>query len=347
MRHLLLLSFASSLILLLFGCNDTPAGQDQVSDNNQVAVEQPEVAPALHPRELQIEEKLKAYYQALEQEQIDETEFFTPVVRNFFGKELPRAQIGQSLRNGFKQVDDRIMVMDPATLRLTNLPDGEVMAEFSGQVSFVRVNDGQRVAEPFTNRVIFDANDLMVSYESIATTSQSRSADPLAQGRAAAEEILRILQSGELGKLSPYFASDLSPMMLVKPGAYPMPYKLASPQSIGEIASWLQDGTPSLSTRVEQAELPKFDCDDLFSKNGTFLARLDEPYRELTTMMEDVEAADLQQYSAEEWAHARKVEAAVQVKIIDTASAWVIGLGEINGTWKLLILDLATLDCGA
>ena len=294
--------------------------------------------------------KLEAYYAALATETIEEARFFAPEVESFFGSRLTREQVGQSLRTGFSQVDDRRFVIDPATVQVMPSPMGGAIVEFSGEVSFVRTGTGEQVRDPFANRVAFNADGLMTRYESLPANLGHRgltAATPDADLRSTAETILGIFKSGKLQQLARYLPSGQQPMLLVRTGVYAYPTTFSSIDDLRKKAPWLGDGLPGMSGTIDAGDLPTFDCDDLFSKKGTFLGPVPAGYHEISSLMESVQREDLAQYNNKQMSDVRKLEAAMSHMVIDTETSLCFFLGKEGDSWRLLVIDLASFDCSA
>lgn len=337
------------LLVLLAGfsaCKESPTTTSSSTDDD-AAAPVAQQAPAF---EAEIADRLKAYYISLEAEEVQEDLFFAPTVNSFFGKSLPREKVGESLRNGFKTVENRTLRIDPATLQIEQTTNGYV-ATFSGRVSFKRTEDGSEVHDMFHNQVTFNSDQLITAYESLPDpakqqTESLRSAQ--ASGpEALATQILGLIQAGKLTELYALCPDNLSPLLMVRSGAYSFPSQFSSGAELAERASWMAEGMSGLSTRITKGELPAFDCDDLFSKEGTYLGQTSGLYNDVSSLMKDIESADLDKYDAARYDAVKEVEKHVSHRVIDTQSGLSFCIGEVNGAWKLLVVDFASYDCSA
>lgn len=337
------------ILLLLLGfssCKESsePSTSGSNPELSAPAVEKP---PAF---EAEIADKLKAYYVSLEVEKMEEEVFFAPSVTSFFGKPLPREKVGESLRNGFETVENRTLRIDPATLEIEKTPGGYV-ATFSGRVSFKRTADGSEVHDMFHNRVTFNEDQLITAYESLpdpaAVQAESMRSVQTAGPEAFATQVLGLIQTGKLSELQALCPNNMAPLLMVRSGAYSFPSQFASSEELAERASWLTGGMAGLSTRITKGDLPSFDCDDLFSKEGTYLGETGAAYDDVSSLMKDIESADLDKYDNAKYTSVKEVEKYVTHRVIDTQSGLSFCIGEVNGEWKLLVLDFASYDCSA
>ncbi|MDP5172244.1 MAG: hypothetical protein NWR72_18515 [Bacteroidia bacterium] len=338
-------------VLLISSCKkstSTTSTVEQQADPSSSAPSQPR-----DDQKLAALDKLESYYEALEAEDPNIDGFFAPQVENFFGKPLSREQVGQSLRNGFTQVDGRKITVDPSQLTVSTDAAGNSEVEFFGEVSFMRLATREQVKEPVHNRVLFDPSGKIISYESLPLTNtrgmamDATSSDPMAEARQVAEEILAIFQKGNLQKLDAYFPRGVAPVLMARTGAYSIPAQVSSSADINAKAPWLAQGMPGLSTRIQSGDFPSFDCDRLFSKQGTFMGSISNGYDAVSSLMQEIQESELETYQPEAFSSILRMEALVSVQVVDTQSALSFCLGQQDGKWKLLIIDLASFDCSA
>lgn len=339
--------FVLVLVLGFSACKEsaepsTPPASEETSEASQ---------PATPAYEAEIAAKLKAYYTSLEYEKMEEEKFFAPEVTSFFGKALPREKVGESLRGTFETVENRTLRIDPTTLVVQKTPGDGYIAEFSGQVSFKKTADGSEVHDMFHNRVTFNADQLITAYESLpdpaATQTESLRSAQASGPEGFATKVLGLMQAGKLSELYSLCPTSMPPLLMVRSGAYSFPSAFTSGTNLADQASWLAEGMAGLSTRITKGDLPTFDCDDLFSKEGTFLGEVSGSYTDVSTLMRDIEAADLDKYDDARFAETQSVEQYVTHRVIDTESGMSFCIGEVNGEWKLLVLDFASYDCSA
>ena len=298
----------------------------------------------------QVQSRLLAYYNDLAREQIAVEDYYAPIVGRFFNaKDLPREQVGQSLARGFEAVEDRSISLDPQSLIVRPVAGG-FEAEFGGSMRFVRSADGSPQAQTFRNRVVFDRQYQIISYESLDTAPQpgTREVAPAAAGGpdAAAKIILAEFGSGRIVRSKQYIHPEKGFYFLTHPGAVHVPYRCTQIEEIYAKAPWLKDGM-KLAAAPQPGPLPDFDCGDLFSKSGCFMARIDAPYDAISSLMGTLHELELGRYEADVIAQAREVEQYVTHQLVDTEAAVAFYFGQIDGAWYLLVIDIGTYDCSA
>ncbi|GAB4407926.1 MAG: hypothetical protein OHK0039_10710 [Bacteroidia bacterium] len=328
--------------LLIGACTGEPKQTPQTPSETPVVTD-----PLAGPR-ARILAQLEAYYADLGRETIDETRYFAPVVQRFFNsRDLSREQVGQSLRNGFAQVEDRRIAIDPATLVVEQTATGYV-ADFRGTASSLK--DGQRSEQPFHNRIAFDADYLMTAYESLATSADTRQVAPAAtpaNALPAATAVLDELKRGSFARTQQYIHPERGFYLLAHPGALPVPFHCASLDELFGHAEWMKSGMKSIMGQPRLDELPAFDCGDLFSKQGCFIAPKPAGYDGLSSIMQILNDTETSRFDTREIARAQEIERLAQVEVVDTGGELALYFGQIDGAWYLLIIDIGTYDCSA
>lgn len=343
----LFVSLIALAILCCSSCKEEPA-----SSASSTAPASTEASPEPQTNhEEEVLKKLQEYYAALERENVQVDKYFADQVTSFFGNPRSQAEIAQSLQNGFEQVENRTLRIDPATFELTETPTGGYVAEFSGRVSLIRTADRSEVHDMFHNRVTLNSDMLITAYESLPNedddSPEAMRTEQEETPQSFAETILSIIQSGRIKELDRYCPETNKPLVMVRSGAYTFPSTFSSIQELIDHASWLEDSYSSLHTRVTKGELPGFDCDDLFTNQGTFVGAVSQPYEDVSTLMKDIEQADLDSYDEATYSRVRGTEQFVTHRLIDTETGLSFCFGKINGEWKLLVMDFASYDCSA
>jgi len=330
----------------LLACGSEPSPNHQTLPPEDPA---PVTRDTLAEARAAVQSRLLAYYNDLSREEIDVNRYYAPVVQRFFNaKDLPRAQVAESLQRGFETVEDRSIQLDPESLTLSATSEGYV-AEFGGSMRFVRTNDGNQQAQTFRNRVVFDRSFQIISYESLDTAPMAtRESLPAADGglERAAKVILSEFASGRMVRTPQYLHPEKGFYFLTHPGAVHIPYHCTSISDVFAKAPWLKDGLP-LAAAPQPGPLPDFDCGDLFSKQGCFLAPLDAPYEDISALMGTLHELELGRYEADVIGQAREVERFVSHQLVDTKGAIAFYFGQIDGDWYLLVIDIGTYDCSA
>lgn len=323
---------------------DTPAQHQQEVPQE----EQPVIAPEdkIKGELIQI---LEAYYSDLAAEQIDANTYFAPVVEQFFGAaSVPVDQIQTSLDNGFKQVDDRSVGLNKESMEVSQSGDRWV-ATFSGTVAYVRTSSGEQVEDEFANRLTFDSGLKILRYEDANApivserAVTSRSADPVGDLAAL---VLQSFRTANFEALAPYIHPEKGFFVVTTPGAISVPYFVRTTQEMLQKVPYLDQGMPQLKARPERAALPDFNCGDFFSKQGCFIGP-PEDFNLMSSVMGSVNTVEPGMFKAADIARAEDLEGFASQQIVDTYGEAGFYLGEIEGKWYLLVIDLATYDCSA
>jgi hypothetical protein len=290
------------------------------------------------------ERQLSAYYQALEREQIEVDQYFAPQVDQFFdARNLTRDQVGSSLRNGFAQVDNRQLRIDPSSLELSEIANGY-------EVTFRGVATTNGTQSEFRNQVTFNRDWLITSYTPVSSSTNSRGlAAREANGSLidAAVRTLGAFRQGDLSSISDLIHPTLGYYFLYSPGAMSVPKHYQALSAMSSDAPWMAEANQAIDPRPTQAALPTFSCDDDFSKSGCFLQTLAQPYRAISQLQSTLVEVDLMSPDEIDGPAVNALEAQVSAQMIDTDAFLGFYFGNIDGQWYLLIIDSATYDCSA
>lgn len=302
---------------------------------------------------------LQAYYADLAAEQIDESKYFAPTVRKFYRQEnLPRETVGKSIRSGFEAVEDRKIVLDRASLQVQPEADGYV-AEFEGAVSFVRSKDKSQVEERFRNRVRFNKQFQITSYEALEVQQPPSSPPQASQNEAARQlemaqrdvitvnALFEALNTADAEKVMPFIHPELGLLYLTHPGAMDMVYVCENMAEVynNKLTPYIREQLKQISCDLKLEPLPDFDCEK-FSKEGCFMDKV-ENYTQITDLIHTLQEAEPGIIKAHELERAEKIQQLVSRKLVITDLALALYLGEIDNRWYLLVIDIASYDCSA
>ncbi|MEZ4830125.1 MAG: hypothetical protein R3C61_28150 [Bacteroidia bacterium] len=332
------------LFFVLFGCKEKPTENEKNSTGTPVTTDN---SPSAATPKEKISGILIAYYSDLSAKTLDESRYFAPTLKKFFKAEnISREDAAKSIRNGFKSVENRSINLNGQSLQV--IPAGEgFIAEFSGTSSYTPSGKTERVDQPFSNRVTFDKDFLITSYEAIDNTAAlNREAGDSNTQMAAARAILEAVKTGKPEKALPYIHPDMGFWLLTQPGAVSVPYACGSLNDVYNYAPWLKKGIENLDLQPAQEKLPDFDCGDLFSKQGCFMDKT-SGYQGISGLMGSLRELQLGNYTDEQISDAASLEKYVSVAIVDTDANIGFMLGQIDGKWYLLIMDMASYDCSA
>ncbi len=303
--------------------------------------------------EKQIEKILKNYYKDLEGENPNIEDYYAPVVDKFYSADsFRRAKIGESLKRSFDRVENRRVEVDWTSLNVNEEGDTYV-ATFKGSTQYTEGKDKKEVNSDFFNQLTFDSDFRILKYEDASAARELRQTQTSLDGVEAKElyqpllVITSSLRKGNLSPLSTFIHPDYGTYLITQPGAISIPYKCKQVNELAKHAYWLEKGDPGICKLPRVASLPSFTCASQFSKEGCFFDKLSQPYSGLTQLMKTLEDAEITRYAEAPLQDATRLEKLVSHQMIDTPSYLSLYFGKIEGSWYLLVIDLATYDCSA
>ncbi len=292
---------------------------------------------------------LLSYYADLASEQLADGAYFAAKVKKFYKQtDQSREVIIKSVRNTFKTIEKRKITLDQSSLKVEKTSDG-FQAEFVGAVEFVRTSDKSTVQERFRNRVGFDRNFRIISYEALELDrpTVARKLNLAAKDEIFVTEMLAALSSKKSDAMTPFIHPEEGFYYITRPGAMSM---VTICKHIDEVYD--NPLTPSVRGRLQSIacelaveSLPDFDCDK-FSKTGCYMDAT-ENYSGVSDLMKSLNAADLGAYEDVDFSQAQKMETYISRKAVFTNALLAMYFGEIEGKWYLLIIDIASYDCSA
>lgn len=351
MKYLRLYVLLGSLCCFGLGCDSS---QDQAQSPPDTAEEPAASANSSASAQAEearqaIEQQLKAYYEALEAERLEEAQFFAPQVQRFYAQEnLSRETVANSIRTTFDKVEDRSISLDVSSLNVQQTPSGNYVAEFSGDVAFIRVPEGTQVQEKFRNRVIFNEDFQIVAYESLEAQqqAQSRSAGARQDAARSLQGLLQALRSGS--GIAEFIHPTHGFYFRMRPGAMDMVYAYSRLEEVYEnpLSPSMKETLGQLTCNdLKREALPEYDCNS-FSKTGCFMAEVEAPPG-ISKLMQYLNQVESNIFSDQDVEKAQRAEAFIGRKVVITDASLALYLGEIQGAWYLLLIDVASYDCSA
>lgn len=337
------------LMLSLLSCDDNAPADSSTTDSQKDNTRDAPASPSAREQALAT---LQGYYDALEREQIDVSQYFAPTVERFFdGRNLSHSEIQTSLNRGFEQINDRQIEIDPSSLKLTELADG-YQVEFRGTSTSTNAATDERNQGDFHNQVVFNQDWLITVYKAAESKSRGLAArDAASSSDQALMQIamstLTAFRQGNLGSAESLIHPDLGYYFIYSPGAMNVPQHFQTLAGMTADAPWMGEGNRDLDQQPNMVELPSFSCDDDFSKAGCFLQRLDEPFALVSALQEQLLRVELIGPDQVDESRVQRIEAKVSAGMIDTDAFMAFYFGQVDGQWYLLIVDTATYDCSA
>lgn len=341
-QRLLLIAFVA---FTLVACKDDKPTDTQTptTENNQPELNKVTQIDSVALAKPQLVEVLNRYYADIAAEKIDENQYFAPTVKEFYAmKDQPAAKIGESLRQGFAATDNKKVTIDPNSVEVHQVAEGyEVI--FAGTSEHKDVKKKTQVKGDFHNRVVFDRNMKILAYNKYEA---DRGTDAVSETNFAETALLSM---GNVSALNEMIDDDLGAICITRKGVFDHidTYKDAKLMAANdkEIMSWLK-GLKCNNLQVK--EIPAFDCDKGFKEKGCFLAPVNG-FAEVTERAKAISSIKdgVQKINARQISEFQNVETLVTHSLVITEKGLMLGLGKVNGKWRVLVINTAKYDCSA
>lgn len=340
-------SFLLIASIALAACGDKT--NTQTTNNETTTNQEPTTTPAavdsaaiMKP---QIEQLLNSYYADLCAENIDENKYFTPMVSTFFASQnISASKIGESLRQGFKTMDNRKVTINPANTVVVKTATGYEV-EITGTSEHTDVKTKKQIKGDFHNRIVLD-NHLKISAYSQALSGDRGLNIEEETEVAFAEKILANLNSPNA--IEQFMDSEKGALYMYRKGVFD---NIVVAKNYAELKSANQGVAAELKTlgckSIEMKEV-SFDCDKEFSAKGCFLFPVNG-YNDFTKKTAELNKikGGIKTYSAKEISAEKEMETMVTHELIITEKHLLLGIGKINGKWRVITIDAAKFDCSA
>lgn len=335
----------SVCISLLWGCG--PKSTDnhdnpQTGDSNKIqTVTKIDSASLFKPKAVQV---LKAYYSALESEKIDENQFFAPDVNTFYNSQnISSSKIGESLREGFKKMDNRKITLDEDAVVCRQVPQGYELI-VSGNSTHTEAAKKNVVQGVFRNRIVMN-KDLKITYYNTAPDTERGTEE--SNELVFAEKIMVSLKNES--SLNELIHPEKGVVLMYRSGAFD---KIATIRNASELKS--KSGNNWKKMIAVQCDgivmniIPSFNCDTEFKEKGCFLSPAGG-FNEAARTAEELNKLNDRSinYNARERGTFKELEGMVTHQLIITESRLLLGLGQIDGKWYVLEINASKFDCSA
>ncbi len=340
------------LSLLFFACEPTTQQQENPpqTDSTDLPLDTVAADPSLSDEATAAQEaivaRLRQYYDDLENKQLDESQYFAPVVEVFYSqKNQSREKIGQIIRSGFENIIERKITMDERSYRFSQSGDQYVL-EFEGFTRIRRKGENGEKTESFNNRFVFNSDYQIIEYgPALQAKNMERMAAPQEAAVADISRFLQALSELDFEQADSYIHPELKLRFITRPGAYDVIYELTSLKEVIEFSTWMKDAFQAMDCEIALEAMPQYDCED-FSKEGCFLDEVKE-FDRLVSNMQALSEAELNSFTQGQMNDAVEVQQAVQLQFANTSQTTAMFFGNIDGKWYLLIIDKALYDCSA
>ncbi|MGB0522792.1 MAG: hypothetical protein ACPGJS_07520 [Flammeovirgaceae bacterium] len=147
------------------------------------------------------------------------------------------------------------------------------------------------------------------------------------------------------GAIDKMIDPSLGVYLVYKPGALPTVQKHTSAADLKKTQAYLFESFVGVAAQPKKGELPYFDC-EAWDKEGCFYKEVTNSNLLQATMTQMSEMLDTA-FPEAETKSAEKTDASVSRVMILTDAQLELSFGQVNGAWKLLIINIADFDCGA
>lgn len=340
-------SFLFIAAIILASCGDKTNTQNT---NNEVTTNQePTTTPAavdsaaiMKP---QIEQVLNRYYADLCAENIDENKYFTPVVNTFFASQnIPASKIGESLRQGFKTMDNRKVSINAENMLVVKTATGYEV-EIMGTSEHTDVKSKRQIKGDFHNKIVFD-NQLKISAYSQAQSGERGLNIEEETETAFAEKVLANLNSPNA--IEQFMDSEKGALYMYRQGVFDNIVVAKNYAALKNANQGVAAELKNLGCKSIEMKEVRFDCDKEFSAKGCFLFPVNgyNDFSKKTAELNKIKGG-IKTYSAKEINTEKEMETMVTHELIITEKYLLLGIGKINGKWRVITIDAAKFDCSA
>lgn len=324
----------------LWGCGKTPPSEpapklEQSSENVQPSAQS------------MIIEKLSNYYEDLSRGQIEAANYYAPSVERFFtSQNISRDQIAKSLQNSIAQSPNRKLKLIPSSVKTIQSGENHI-AEIAGIATKTDPSGALISKDTFRNRISFNQNMEIIAYESISAPAQTRKLGArYAEKEELIADLLQACRQKSLTGIQNLLLPNLGLALITREGVLNEVNLLQSEDMNLLFEGRLQSRWQGISQNPQAASIPNFACDNGFEQQGVFYTPLQEQFAELTYLMDLQNQSDKRHDQAKS-TQAKKIEQLVAWQVVDTKTETAFFIGEKDGRWYLLVIDLALYNCSA
>ncbi len=332
-------------VSILWGCSpksDDNNDKDQPGDSNKIqSVTKIDSASLFKPKAVQV---LKNYYAALEAEKMDETQFFAPTVSVFYNSQnISNAKIGESLRDGFKKMDNRKIVLDEDAVSCKQVPEGYELI-VSGNSTHTDVAKKSTIQGVFINRIVM-GRDMKITYYNVAPNAERGTGEM--NELVFAEKMMASLK--ENTSLNEFIHPDKGVVLMYRSGAFD---KIQTFKNADELKSKYEiQWKKIIAIRcggIVMNKIPSFNCDTEFKEKGCFLSPV-ENFNEASRTAEELNKLNDRSinYNTRDRGVFKEMEGMVTHQLVLTEGKLLLGFGQIDGKWYLLEINSSKFDCSA
>lgn len=343
-------SFILITLTAFFGC-----GEDNHNDKNPndttltINPQLPSKIDSAAIMKPEIERILHDYYSDIAMEKMDENKYFAPTLTTFFeSHNIPSSKVGESLRQGFKTMDNHKVSLDPSYTIITQTATG-YEAEIVGSSEHTDVKTKKQIVGPFHNKIEFDRTLKITAYKSlpyVETGERGLGAEEETE-MAFADKVMAGLNSANA--IEQFIDPEKGVLYMYRNGVFDHIVAANTYASLKKEHPQIDQVLKNLGCKnIQILNEMKFDCDKGFSEHGCFLSTA-PGYNDFSKRAKLLNKynGDVKKYSAKEMQNEKEMENMVTHKLILTEKYMLLGLGKVNGKWRVITIDLSKFDCSA
>lgn len=330
------------LVSMIWACKETKKEQSPENDPSQPNTTNTQKVDSAAIVKPQIEQILSSYYSDLSAENIDESKYFAPTVSAFFASQnIPATKVGESLRQGFKTMDNRTVVINPASTVVSKTANGYEV-EIQGTSEHTDAKSKKQIKGDFHNLIVFDNNLKIVSYTK-AESSRGLGAETEMD---FAQKIMDNLNSANA--IEQFIDAEKGVLYMYRLGVFDHITSAKDYQTLKTSHEQIESELRNLGCKSLEMREVAFDCDKGFKEKGCFLSAVEgyNDFSEKTRALNSLKGGP-KKYSAKEMSQEKEMEAMVTHQLVITEKYLLLGLGKINGKWCVITIDTAKFDCSA
>lgn len=296
----------------------------------------------------QIEQILNSYYSDLAAENIDENKYFAPVVTAFFNSQnIPIAKVGESLRQGFKTMDNRKFNLDAANTVITKTATG-YEAEISGNSEHTDAKTKKQTKGDFHNKIVFDKSLKITAYTVLPKVEEgARGLGETEETETAfAEKVMNALSAANA--IEQFIDTEKGVLYMYRQGVFDHIVIAKNYTSLKSANNQVDASLKRINCKSLEMKSVAFDCDKGFKEKGCFLSPV-QGYHDVSERAAALNGikGGVKKYSAQEISAEKEMETMVTHQLIITEKYLLLGLGKVNGKWRVITIDTSKFDCSA
>jgi hypothetical protein len=143
-------------------------------------------------------------------------------------------------------------------------------------------------------------------------------------------------------------SADLGLWVVHRPGAIDAIERVGSAAELFERFAWLEESIALPACNLGEG-MPEADCerDDYLPADQCWAGDTAEEFDRLSSLQEALVEYELADPNQALMAELKEIEARVEVRAVVGGQDTVLYFGRVDGSWRLLVVDTAEMDCSA